>query len=83
MRGRDFLLARKRRCLFGVAQLHGRELRRSKWDFIERQVVLGMRGRDFLFAQKRRCLFDVAKLHGWELRHGKWDCIERQNLHPM
>ena len=38
------------RSLLTVAQLHGRELRRGKRDFIERQVMLGMRNRDVLGA---------------------------------
>jgi hypothetical protein len=38
------------RSLLTVAGLRGRELRRGKRDFIERQVMLGMRNRDVLGA---------------------------------
>ena len=38
------------RSLLTVAGLRGRELRRVKRDFIERQVMLGMRNRDVLGA---------------------------------
>ena len=71
------------RSLLTVAQLHGRGLRRGYWDFVERQVVLGMRDRDVLFARKRRCLFDVAQLQRGNVCINKCNSGYRQNLHSM